>query len=1037
MKIIKNAVLFAIALTVITTLGACTTKRTSDTTITYGTNAPTAPGVTPDDGTGGPTTGGPTTGEPSNFLPNYLIPRIEPARRRVEGTKIDMSEAEILSNIDARVDASPYLINEQRQEGLLRNTREYSREDYNREARPIEEVNGVKLFESRSALKYPTNAVKGTLDKTSAFGGWLENSIFGIAKNTYAKEDTEVINITTRYSYGTPTGTAPSDNSGARWEGAVVGETRSNDPDPVQGKAIIEIDDFITGAILVMFEDLINLTSLEGLFINPVIFAVANDGTFSSDSGTWGSVEGAFYGNNYEEVGGIFTTDQMTGAFGARRLGKGPIMPRDLEDEDIGTPKDDTDGPVPLSFDHFHSLFLDAYDNKFMPFIEGLETIYGIGSITETINLPAIDREFTYYNPTGVRGRFNTGGNPEFTGSISITHRGLLKNDTDEFDIQLVFSTQLREYSFSVTAKGTYDNEGRAHFTREYDPENDSDLEVGGYLSKNNANEDIIVGAFRSLSRQFRGTLYTGRREIPSEKREFFYNEIRMEATHNVGGTQRDAMPEAVMIDLSGTTELPETSYSNNGVFVQGDRLSSDDGTEQRKRWGRWDDTNMNFGLIGTRVTDTIYNTAYVGGDIGPSTNPFVAVGGSLVYKGVVVAAEREITESRYFSQGDVINTGINTPGSLKYGNVEMTVKGIANSNPTLDIEFFNIVFEGIDLPKWTNIGIRRGQFDLDMNENNHTTIGMGSFFGDQHGEAGGVFQHQNSSVTVIGAFGATKELEDREYFVGRNELSAGEIHNVTKTPEGSLPDDVRRRQLHPDNPFSAYDDPTAFNNLSGPEGVVVKGDRAIRIRREEMPGSLSPPRLTAHHNRWGVWDSSTMNFGLIGFYEDRNSRAVSHYTTAYLQGQSSSTRPVVPEGGRLTYEGTVVAIDREPVEIGSGTGVYTSGRFLEAGSLTGTGEMPIAGKAVIEVDNVSNPELDINFTFDDGVWFTGISQPSWTDVPITNDGTFSLGETGDTIGKGSFFGNQHQEVGGVFRTQTEETNGTRAVIGAFGATKK
>ena len=53
------------------------------------------------------------------------------------------------------------------------------------------------------------------------------------------------------------------------------------------------------------------------------------------------------------------------------------------------------------------------------------------------------------------------------------------------------------------------------------------------------------------------------------------------------------------------------------------------------------------------------------------------------------------------------------------------------------------------------------------------------------------------------------------------------------------------------------------------------------------------------------------------------------------------------------------------------------------------------------------------------------LSSFGWTDLPIQVDGTFGNGRTV----LGSFYGPNHEEVGGIFTTS--------ALIGAFGATRQ
>lgn len=114
----------------------------------------------------------------------------------------------------------------------------------------------------------------------------------------------------------------------------------------------------------------------------------------------------------------------------------------------------------------------------------------------------------------------------------------------------------------------------------------------------------------------------------------------------------------------------------------------------------------------------------------------------------------------------------------------------------------------------------------------------------------------------------------------------------------------------------------------------------------------------------------------------------------SYSTGSASGSNPVVT--GTASWEGLLLAIDQAALD------------------------RSVNGKASLTFD-MADP-LDATFTQVRGVRV--YPDMSWTNVPVAN-GTFTYGDGGDFLA-GTFYGANHEEVGGVFEQNQ--------LIGAFGA---
>ena len=118
--------------------------------------------------------------------------------------------------------------------------------------------------------------------------------------------------------------------------------------------------------------------------------------------------------------------------------------------------------------------------------------------------------------------------------------------------------------------------------------------------------------------------------------------------------------------------------------------------------------------------------------------------------------------------------------------------------------------------------------------------------------------------------------------------------------------------------------------------------------------------------------------------------------------GISPNTNPRASDGG-ATWRGAMVGLD-------------TRSFGAVEGEVTGEGDI------TLDIDSVTNPDVDVDITN-----IQGHSDITWSDIPL-RDGNFATGQGADSI-EGQFYGDAHQEAGGVF-----ERNG---LLGAFGAKRE
>ncbi|MDE0240642.1 MAG: thermonuclease family protein [bacterium] len=138
---------------------------------------------------------------------------------------------------------------------------------------------------------------------------------------------------------------------------------------------------------------------------------------------------------------------------------------------------------------------------------------------------------------------------------------------------------------------------------------------------------------------------------------------------------------------------------------------------------------------------------------------------------------------------------------------------------------------------------------------------------------------------------------------------------------------------------------------------------------------------------------------GLYGHWMDESVFAIVEDTTAVSFGAASGTTPSAPGGA--VWHGAFVGVD-----------IRTRER--------------IEGAAVIDIDDLARPDVDVAFMPLIDAQVHSQSDLSWEDIPVV-EGAFGRQDAAGTI-EGRFYGSDHQEAGGIFERGH--------MIGAFGASR-
>ena len=194
---------------------------------------------------------------------------------------------------------------------------------FNVDSQIVMNHNGVTMVQGRgAAVQVVVRTESETRLEYHSYGGWLTGSVFGAESFTTHESNGDTVVWYGSYSFGNDSGGAPPQRS-ATWMGAMVGTTQRGET--IHGSARITINDDgsrreVARRINVEFNNIRNLdnrTMVADMIWNEL--SLRDEGAFNNESSQTGSISGYFYGDNQEEVGGIFHRDNIIGAFGARR----------------------------------------------------------------------------------------------------------------------------------------------------------------------------------------------------------------------------------------------------------------------------------------------------------------------------------------------------------------------------------------------------------------------------------------------------------------------------------------------------------------------------------------------------------------------------------------------------------------------------------------------------------------------------------------------------------------------------------------------
>ena len=156
----------------------------------------------------------------------------------------------------------------------------------------------------------------------AVFGGWLDHNYFFVAHATITDDEFGEVSAPVALTIGDATGTNPTSITGsAIWSGIMVGTdvsataTRSHQ---LRGDVDISIADFMNPSVDVNFSNIRDLNTDDSRTNITWSGIPIVDGSFQQGSDE-NSIHGAFFGPNHAEVGGVFESNEVVGAFGSMR----------------------------------------------------------------------------------------------------------------------------------------------------------------------------------------------------------------------------------------------------------------------------------------------------------------------------------------------------------------------------------------------------------------------------------------------------------------------------------------------------------------------------------------------------------------------------------------------------------------------------------------------------------------------------------------------------------------------------------------------
>lgn len=169
----------------------------------------------------------------------------------------------------------------------------------------------------------PIGSITGptSIGDYQVLGGWLDEQFFFVDYSQWRGQLGEATVNGYRTIMAGSVGNQPRTNpvsGSATWTGAMVGIDRQPPSDPLRGDATLTYD-FAYEDIELAFT---NVQSLSGASYSNTQWRniPVRRGRFSFGDGRTGDyMSGSFYGDQHEEVGGVFDQSQVVGAFGAKR----------------------------------------------------------------------------------------------------------------------------------------------------------------------------------------------------------------------------------------------------------------------------------------------------------------------------------------------------------------------------------------------------------------------------------------------------------------------------------------------------------------------------------------------------------------------------------------------------------------------------------------------------------------------------------------------------------------------------------------------
>ena len=184
------------------------------------------------------------------------------------------------------------------------------------EYEPVMTVHGVKFSQFRASLS-PGDAA-WTLVDSVGYTGWLKHSFFALSVRSHFdgdRSDGSNLNHAVGYSVGKASGEKPTSGK-AVWSGSMIG--MPNGPfaalnDVIQGEATVRVD-LKDDTADVSFTKIARIEDSKSVSEMQWSALAIKDGAFGDST-----LQGRFYGENHEEVGGVFERSDYLGTFGAAR----------------------------------------------------------------------------------------------------------------------------------------------------------------------------------------------------------------------------------------------------------------------------------------------------------------------------------------------------------------------------------------------------------------------------------------------------------------------------------------------------------------------------------------------------------------------------------------------------------------------------------------------------------------------------------------------------------------------------------------------